>query len=494
MPKIFYIRRVHDESVSFRKREVPEHVHKWMDRTIRSLRYMDDFMGKFDFFQERLDYRYKVLNHFMTTDFNHITEECEKLEPFEVAEIFRQKFGDYLGEHDVLVSCLCANLVAKHTRIKHDEQRIAELKGEIKQYQKKNPLAISVIIPMYNAANYIGECLYSLLLQTFRNFEVIVVDDCSTDNSVKIVESYIPKFNGKLKLAKIDKNSGGGGYVPRNMGLNLASGEYVYFMDADDFILLTALKTLHAAAVDSDADVVCTSAYYNLRSNNEVQKVTDNTENNFFAGDPEGNPNLLVNSPDKNMQSLLFAETMPASWRKFVRRKFLIDNRIFFPEVLNGGDFIWTINLYCNAERFLRIPSALYFYRSYTPNSVLRKKRKPAEQIYYRVSSFISWSRAFGELSQKIAILKKNPEYCHRALSLKFNWCLGRLLTDLNRLYYKDIYEVLCKELSKGTNPSDLTTMAFIFSGIVLEKRNYATLEQRVAELEDELSTLKGKE
>ena len=59
--------------------------------------------------------------------------------------------------------------------------------------------AISVVIPMYNAEKYIGDCLESILAQTFENFEVIVVDDCSTDNSKKIVESYIPKFNKRHK-------------------------------------------------------------------------------------------------------------------------------------------------------------------------------------------------------------------------------------------------------------------------------------------------------
>ena len=494
VPNIFYIRRVHSESVSFRKREVPEHVHKWMDRTIRSLKYMDDFMGRFAFFKERPEYRYKVLNNFVGSDFSNITDECQNLEPFEVAEIFGQKFGDYLGEHDVLVSCLCADLISRRMRIKRNEQRISELQGEIKHYQAENTLAVSVIIPMYNAAKYIGECLDSLLGQTFQNFEVIVVDDCSTDKSVEIVKSYMPKFKGMLKLAKTKKNSGGGGYVPRNMGLNLADGEYVYFVDADDFILLTALETLHAAAIDFDADVVYTTAYYDLTGKREVQKVTDNTEKNSFAGDPEGNPNLLINSPNKNMQSLLFAETMPACWRKFIRREFLIDNQIFFPEILNGGDFIWTINLYCKAYRFLRIPSALYFYRSYTPGSVLRKKRSPSEQIFYRVSSFISWARSFSELTRESVVLKKHPEYCHRALSMKFNWCMWRLLMDLKSLSYDDIYEILCRELSKGSNPSDLTTMAFLFSGIVLEKRRYAILEQRLANLEGELAQLKGKE
>ena len=98
----------------------------------------------------------------------------------------------------------------------------------------KNP-AISVIIPMYNVERYVGECLDSVLLQTFQDFEVIVVDDCSTDNSVEVVNSYVPKFDGRLRLISMEKNTGGGG-KPRNRGIELACGEYVQFLDADDFM------------------------------------------------------------------------------------------------------------------------------------------------------------------------------------------------------------------------------------------------------------------
>ena len=83
-------------------------------------------------------------------------------------------------------------------------------------------MKISVVIPMYNAEKYIGDCLDSLLAQTFGDFEVIVVDDCSTDSSCAVVQSYAGKFGGRLKLARTEKNSGGGGYVPRNIGLNLS--------------------------------------------------------------------------------------------------------------------------------------------------------------------------------------------------------------------------------------------------------------------------------
>ena len=75
---------------------------------------------------------------------------------------------------------------------------------------ESNP-AVSVIVPLYNAEKYIAECLDSLLAQTFQNFEVIVVDDCSTDNSRQIAESYLEKFGGRLKIFDNEKNSGAGG-------------------------------------------------------------------------------------------------------------------------------------------------------------------------------------------------------------------------------------------------------------------------------------------
>lgn len=130
--------------------------------------------------------------------------------------------------------------------------------------------AVSVIIPFYNAEKYLAECLKSILLQTFQDFEVIIVDDCSTDKNVAIVESYKEKFGGRLRLARTETNSGSG-CIPRNIGLNLARGEYVFFADADHFILLTAQETLYLTAKEHDADVVYTSACYDLRKPNDVR-------------------------------------------------------------------------------------------------------------------------------------------------------------------------------------------------------------------------------
>ena len=102
-------------------------------------------------------------------------------------------------------------------------------------------MKISVIIPVYNAEKYLGVCLESLLIQTLQDFEVIIVDDCSTDASPAIAESYLEKFGGRLKIIYLEKNTGSGA-VPRNEGLRFSRGEYVFFMDADDLIIDNALE------------------------------------------------------------------------------------------------------------------------------------------------------------------------------------------------------------------------------------------------------------
>lgn len=94
---------------------------------------------------------------------------------------------------------------------------------------------------MYNSEKYIGECLTSLANQTFQNFDVIVVDDCSTDNSRKVVQSFSETFSGRLKLKKMSKNSGCP-RLPRNTALDMARGKYIYFLDSDDLLTETAIE------------------------------------------------------------------------------------------------------------------------------------------------------------------------------------------------------------------------------------------------------------
>lgn len=360
-------------------------------------------------------------------------------------------------------------------------------------YLSGSTCAVSVVIPMYNAEQYIGECLESLLIQTFQDFEVIVVDDCSTDNSAKIVEEYAPKFEGRLMFAATKINSGGGGYVPRNVGLKLASGEYIYFVDSDDFILGTALETLYKTAKKHDADVLYTGIRYNFEQPGKVFTTMDAERSKLLKKKQEDNLSLVVDDANKNVQRLLMEGHFHQPWAFFIKRDFLLENNIIFPEIVTGGDFIWVIKVYCHAKRFLRLPLPLYFWRRDNIKSVSHVEGTPAEQISYIVSNFVAWLRAFHELITQTELLRENPAYCQLASESTFRYRFGLIADALKPLRSNEVYEMLYVEPPEGSDTFQLM-VSILFSELVRWEKLSRMLQGKVSKLTNELEQLKNKE
>ena len=377
-----------------------------------------------------------------------------------------------------------------------DDDTCASLNGGA--ISPRRSYLVSVIIPMYNMAEYIGECLDSLLIQTFQDFEVIVVDDCSTDNSVGIVEEYAPKFNGRLKLTKTEKNSCGGGNVPRNVGLMLARGDYVYFMDADDMILDTALETFYKAAILYDADVVYTASRYDWNGPNDIYLRKDDMSRKLR----DINTELTIDEPNKNLSQLLIESgegNFRACWTKFVRRDFLIENQIFFPNVPNAGDFIWAINMYCHAKRFLRISVPLYFYRRYNENSIIRTLRVAQEHCRYWLFAFVSFVKALRELEKETEVLLENPLYCLAASNKAIDWTLRQTTNARKELDSEELYKILHSEFLKSSDDSLAVLVPFLFSFIDNDKKAVHAVEPIskfkpfiTARIDMKLTTTKG--
>ena len=335
-----------------------------------------------------------------------------------------------------------------------------------------NP-AVSVIIPMYNVENYIARCLESILSQTFQDYEVIIVDDCSSDNSYAVAESYVEKFGGRMTLIKAKKNSGGAGYVPRNTGLKHSRGEYIFFVDADDFIVETALEILHTAAMQYNADVVYTSRYYFHGKDGKIQEIVDK--------DSFGNDKMTLTVDDREkLCEQLFTQNgiyqMP--WSKFVQRKFLLENKIEFPKIISGGDFLWTIQVICNSKRFLRLPIALYFHNE-NADSATRKEYIPKKKIVDTFKAFIMGAKALQDLSSRIAVLKRNKKCMHFATGVFFANCLARNFEARKHFSTVELYEILCDEFA-----NDLV-VPFLLSVIDSEQNALFDLQKRVAELEN---------
>ncbi|MBQ4403384.1 MAG: glycosyltransferase family 2 protein [Selenomonadaceae bacterium] len=352
--------------------------------------------------------------------------------------------------------------------------------------------AISVVIPMYNAEEYIEECLDSVLKQTFQNFEVIVVDDCSTDNSVAVVKNYAPKFGGRLKLAQTKENSRGGGYIPRNLGLMYSRGEYIFFADSDDYIVnANALEIMYKAAEDNKADVVYTAAYYKLNEQKEMVVRWDDERRERLKNKLEDKASLTVDAPANLLRRLLLIGhqgNFHAPWSKLVRRKLLIENKILFPEIITSGDFVWTVHLFCCSKRFLRIPAAFYYYRE-NFDSVTKIKTSSEDQLFRCIKAFTLGTKILKDLSNKMEVLRKEPQLLRAAIVPFFNNCLIRTRKERTEIPSLELYNVLYQKFIEENFQFDFA-LPFFFSVVDDYEKKMTALQAKEKELEELQRTL----
>ena len=130
--------------------------------------------------------------------------------------------------------------------------------------------AISVIVPLYNAEKYVEQAIDSVLNQTFKDFNLIVIDDCSTDGSYDLVQSKYGN-DARVRLMRNQKNQGAA--LTRNTGIRAATGKYIALLDADDAYLPNALELLYNAAETHQADVISSIGYLNTTISNVIAGV-----------------------------------------------------------------------------------------------------------------------------------------------------------------------------------------------------------------------------
>ena len=351
--------------------------------------------------------------------------------------------------------------------------------------------AISVIIAMYNAERYIADCLDSLLAQTFTNFEVIVVDDCSTDSSCAIVESYAPKFGGRLTLTHTETNSGQGSF-PRNRGLMLSRGEYVYFVDNDDLITKTALEEMYTLAQEYDADVVYFDGHYD--ADNALKEIKP-TNYKLAVSAPTLEPEAL---PERIRRISQGRYTLP-TWDKLVRRRLLVENKISFPNCRPSEDDIWTFGLVFYAKNFLRVPNKVYIRRK-SEGSIMRAGKTPLQTINFWLSPILLGLKHLDELMRRHEFFQQNPQYRYAVLDMFVQWKFNAIFRASQYATPHEIYAALKQEYGDRLGEYDvlipalataLNTQQKIFFADRQKFQQFAAQAQaRIAQLEAELKQL----
>ncbi len=228
---------------------------------------------------------------------------------------------------------------------------------------------ISVIIPAYNVEKYIDRCLSSLMDQTMekKDFELIVVDDCSTDKTYELLKKWEEKYPENLILIRLDENSRQG--KARNTGLQLASGEYIAFVDSDDWVEPDYLTRLYDTASSGDFDVVQCAL---IRDPSETLSLLDKEKKRTGREDRI----IRINSIEDRKAVFHEKAINNNPPRKLIKRKLLTDNDILFTEGLAYEDSYWGVLLNMYMESACILEETLYHYYV-NPDSTVLSKNAP---------------------------------------------------------------------------------------------------------------------
>lgn len=252
---------------------------------------------------------------------------------------------------------------------------------------KNLPPEISIIAPMFNVEKFLDICLDSIFAQTFSNFELIFIDDCSTDRSVEIFQR---RNDPRIRLIHNVKNLGAG--FTRNNGLGIARGKYVYFLDPDDAILPQTLEIFHKAAEESGAEVVFMNSRLNAIDPNFQVNVGFRARK-MFSADPK--PRFMSENLRERLQhEQLESGVLWEPWIKFYRRDFLLEKHIYFPRIFGCDDWLMNIATLCLTKKAQVIDACCYVFRP-NPSSITRT---PALK---------SWERMLEQMSRIIAYLEE---------------------------------------------------------------------------------------
>lgn len=224
----------------------------------------------------------------------------------------------------------------------------------------ENQALISVIIPVYNVEEYLRECVDSVLVQTYQNFEIILVDDGSTDSSGRICDEYAEKDS---RISVIHQENRGPSKT-RNTGLNNANGKYIYFLDSDDYIENNALELLVVTAESNDADLVFFDAHsFTDNGDNIKQGYTVNGKYDAKSGYE------ILTELHKNKDYHCSVVLL------FINRNLLNENNIRFLEsAYCSEDMLFTYKIFCSSKIAAQCKSTLY-HRRYRSGSIVTSKK-----------------------------------------------------------------------------------------------------------------------
>lgn len=267
---------------------------------------------------------------------------------------------------------------------------------------------VSIIIPVYNVEPYIEDCVRSVTMQTHDNLEIILVDDCGSDNSMQLAEHILTQSSQEWRSIKHAGNRGLS--AARNTGADAATGDYLYFLDSDDYINPVTIEQLLHAAHQHDADITFGCGFVLLMPDSSLKPIWKDTAESLHELDA--------------FHAYLRQEHTFMAQHRLIRRSAYMASGIRFQEGLVHEDILWSLQM---ARSGLSICSApghhLYFYRQRSTSIMAQSKSSPK-----KIEGYTAATRAHYQLMVQEE-LHRDPEFC-RMYAYIFHTTVNMIMAD----------------------------------------------------------------
>lgn len=322
---------------------------------------------------------------------------------------------------------------------------------------------VSIIVPVYNVEKYLEECIKSVINQTYKNIELILVDDGSTDTSPEVCDKWEKKDNRIKVLHK--KNEGLG--LTRNTGINLANGKYIYFLDSDDYIDINTIEICYELAQKNNADIV-NFGFKSVNNDKVIFESIPNMPKNVYKNNEIIDillPDFIANNPaSKTNTNLTLSACM------MFTKKELIDKCNFkFESERNviSEDICSLPYLYKNANTIAIIQKALYNYRvnySSITHSFSKNKIKDIEKFYNYFSNQCDELKLGEETKERAGVLAITDIMAHiNNLIKEKDYTHSTKIKEIKKIFDNDWVIKLSKKTFKKSKIFKYKLIYFLF-------------------------------
>lgn len=318
----------------------------------------------------------------------------------------------------------------------------------------KEPL-ISVIVPVFNAEDTIEKCIESVLNQTYKNYELLLIDNSSTDNTKNIIEEY--ELKNERVYCYFEKNKGVSN--ARNIGIENCHGKYITFADADDYLEKNALEKEIKIILNYEADIIFFDYYIDYKQ--KIQKIDQKIEYGIYVGEKK----------DELLKKMCMEDYFASVWRGIYSAD-LIRNRVLFRETNYSEDLLFNIECIINANEIRVSDLPLYHYVDNDASSL--------KKLQYNLQNTIDY------LDQLDCLVKENNNFDLQEVYIQsLNVCCLRILNT--SIKYKEFKKWFSKiKLKNLMNNEDamvkcINNHNYIRAFIILWKRKITNKIKRIA-------------